>query len=499
MTDSTSSDAFPLSPALRAVLAQTAAFMDSARVSAYVVGGAVRDHLLERETRDIDLAIAESPHRIGPELAALVGGRGISLDERRDMFRIVIHEPSRITVDICHLVGGSIIADLRRRDFTIDAMAVTLSSTLCGEWNPIDPTGGAADLTAGAVRAVNDSVFSDDPVRLLRAVRLGAQIGAQIEPHTESMIRRDARLLASTSSERAREEFLRILAAPNAGRHVRLLDSLGLLRVLIPELEHTRGVEQPKEHYYDVFGHLLACVEFADAIVTNRFESPIVAESMPRFDDQDARFEEEISDGHARGTFLKLTALLHDIAKPQTRTVEPSGRMRFFGHSEEGGRMSDDILTRLRIGKRGARHVASMIRHHLRPREMARKGEMPTHRAIHRYFRDLDDFALDTLCLNMADFLAARGPLLTRAEMKEHAELLAYIQAVGPQRPVSATRNTGLLDGHDIMKELNMQPGPSVGRLLELVAEAEAQGLVNTKSQALAFAKSNMAAGGNRA
>ena len=222
----------------------------------------------------------------------------------------------------------------------MDAIAVDLSSAVAGRWDLIDPLNGASDVEAGVVRAVSESVFRDDPLRLLRAARLAAETGFRIDPDTRSLIRRDAALLTESAPERVREELFRTLAAPGTRRSVELMDDLGLLSIVIPELEDAKGVDQPKEHYYDVFGHLVAASGFADQIVNWRFESDFVGEMMPSFECFTSHFAEEAVDGHTRGTLLKLTALLHDIAKPQTKTIEPTGPdqvLRTFGEGRRGG------------------------------------------------------------------------------------------------------------------------------------------------------------------
>ena len=480
----------------RPLVSRAAEFLAERGATAYLVGGAVRDRTLGVATNDVDIALEASPHDLGPSLSACLNGQFVSLDACRDIARIVVGAgSSRIYIDLSRIVD-SIQSDLRRRDFTADAMAVDLDAALRGRWDLIDPLGGLGDIGARTLRAVSPSVFSDDPLRLLRAVRLVAETGFQIEPETESMIRRDAPLLTMTSPERAREELLRVLSTPGAGCWVEMMDDLGVLSALIPELDRARGVEQPREHYYDVFGHLTSAVDHADQIVTGRFRLDFVRDMMPRFEGLDAYFLQELSDGHTRGTFLKLTALLHDIAKPDTRTVEPTGRVRFFGHSEKGDEIAGVILRRLRVGRRGVRAVRSMVRHHLRPLQMSDRDQMPTDRAVHRYYRDLGDVALDTLYLNMADFLAARGPLLTPVELEGHATVINHILTVGPQRPRPGLSAARLLTGHDIMSEFQISPGPIVGRLLRTVSSAEADGAVKTRQEALELARTHLETGG---
>ena len=486
----------PFDEKTEALVRRTAQVIDDLGVSGYLVGGAIRDGLLGKTTRDVDIVLCGSANQASEALAESLNGHIVPLPIELDAGRIIVQSGDhRVTLDILGLPGSDILPDLRRRDFTINAIATPLESAAAGSWELIDPLGGKLDITSRTVRATSDSVFIDDPVRMLRAVRIAAETGFAIEPRTETLIRRDASRLTGSSVERTREVLLRILAARGAAKWIRVMDSLGLLSIVIPELDRARDVSQPREHYYDVFGHLVAALDYADQIVSNRYERDFVGEMMPTFDRMDAYFGQDASDGHTRGTFLKLTALLHDIAKPQTKTVEPSGRVRFFGHSEMGEQIAGDVLARLRIGRRGIGMVRSMVRHHLRPRQMGNKGELPTNRAIHRYYRDLGDVALDTLYLNMADFLAARGPLITPAEMRNQVRVINHILTVGPQNQTVVASRKGLLTGHDIMKEFQIGPGPLIGRLLKSVAEAEARGRIRTREEALKLARANIETG----
>ena len=438
----------------------------------------------------------------------------ITNDATRDMARVIAFgdppgDGPLAVMDLTPLAGGCIEADLARRDFTINAIAAplgaeTLEPPNVADWRLIDPLGGGADIRAKTIRAASETAFADDPVRMMRAVRIAAETGFDVEPRARALIRRDAKLVRLSSPERVREVLLRTLDAPG-GASVRLMDSLGLLSALMPELDSARGVEQPKEHYYDVFGHLMAAAEFAGQIVADDYDTPFVAEMMPRPDRErvswglGAHFSRTFSDGHTRGAFLKFAALLHDVAKPQTKTVEPSGRVRFFGHSDEGEAVARDIMDRLRFGGRGARLVGAMILHHLRPRQMAERGKLPSNRAILRYYRDLGDAALDTLYLNMADFLAARGPLLTPDEMAAQTRVIGHILSVGPQpQDRMRAKRAGLLTGHDIMNEFSLEPGPVVGQLLKAVALAEAGGSVGTRGEALELARTQLEAGDRR-
>jgi poly(A) polymerase len=196
---------------------------------------------------------------------------------------------------------------------------------------------------------------------------------------------------------------------------------------------------------------------------------------------------EEASDGHSRRAILKLAALLHDIAKPRTKAPDENGRIRFLGHQEQGARMAEAVCQRLRLSSRGVRMVSAMVEHHLRPTQMAQGAELPTARAVYRYFRDLEDVAVDTLYLCLADYLAAKGPALDVEDWKRHVRIVGHILKAGQAaRPSSAT--AWLVNGHDLMEALDLAPGPSLGEALDAVHEAQAVGEVSSREEALEWA-----------
>ena len=471
-------------------------FLRSQDIEAYLVGGAVRDGLLGRATEDIDVAVRADAHLVGQGLAERLGGHFVSLDEAFDTTRVVVFaDGRRFYIDLASF-DSSIDADLARRDFTIDAMAVSLRDALTGHWKLMDPHGGRVDARNRTVRAVSSGVFRADPARMMRAVRLAASLKFSLDPDTAAHIRRDARMVHSVSPERVREELLKTLAEDGARDSVRLLDELDLLSCVIPELDDARGVAQPKEHHWNVFDHMVESVGYVEQVMGQGPVDEMVTRLLPRFEGMQEHFANEVTDGHARRTLMKLTGLIHDIGKPATKSIEPSGRMRFFGHADEGARIAGVVLRRLRFGRRGVRLATTMIRHHLRPRQMAQDGALPTPRAVHRYYRDLGDAALDTLYLNMADFLAARGPELTEGQMAEQSQVIAHILNVGLQSKRPSQPVQRLIDGKDIMAEFGLGPGPLVGMLLSAVAEAEATGRLNTTEEAMELARARLKSGG---
>jgi poly(A) polymerase len=465
-------------------------------VDAYLVGGYIRDTLLGRKTRDIDVAVGVSAPEFARQASAALDGHYVLLDEAEGIARVVLLESDAARETQWHLdfstIRGTIESDLSRRDFTIDAMAIGLSDI--GKRSPprlIDPFGGKKDLEAGLIRAVSPSIFEDDPARLIRGVRLAAQYGFSIDAGTEAMMSRQSHLISQVAGERVREELCHILSVGNAAHFIFYLDRLDLLTAIIPELTFTKGVDQPHEHYWDVFNHSVQSV----ATLERLFDRTTGAEMLglaPHIAPHIGDFDEEISPGLTRAGLAKLAILLHDIAKPQTKTLMPDGRAHFFGHPTQGAQVAGDIMQRLRFSNREIKMVQKMIESHLRLWQMGGDQGLPTRRAIYRYFRDTADVSVDIIFLTLADFLATQGPNLDMAEWEHHSSLMEYVLAQREEDETVATPPK-LIDGHVLMREFGLKPGPKIGEVLEAVREAQGAGELSTKEEALAFARRRLA------
>ncbi|MDA1127285.1 MAG: HD domain-containing protein [Chloroflexi bacterium] len=477
-----------------------AAHFATHETAAYLVGGYVRDWLISAKPgHDIDLAVPGEAEAVAKGIASEFGGTTVPLSPSHGVIRVVVpRDPGHVdgdeideidtpwVIDIGGSTDGRNIEDnLVRRDFTINAMAIPLA-----DWRSqdavIDPFGGRSDLAAKTIRAVSSTAFQDDPGRLLRAVRLAGQLKFRIEPDTSKAIAANAHLLADVSPERVREEFLKILSLDGAKGQLEVLDHFGLFKLVVPELQSAKGVDQPNMHYWDVWGHTMHAVEAAELVTKGHQNSPIYS-CVPWTPDSEAHFNRHATDGHTRRTVLKLAALFHDVAKPQTKTQDATGRTRFFGHSEQGAEIAANRLSQLRVGSKGIDMVGKMVEQHLRPTNMKNGEEWPTNRAIYRYFRDLGDVAIDTLYLCLADYLGAKGPNLVHEDWRNHARMVGHILHIGTSEPVSPT-TTRLITGHDLMTHFKLQPGPEIGVVLERVEEARAAGEIETKEQALEMA-----------
>lgn len=478
------------------ILAGAADFLVRQGINSYLVGGYIRDTLLGRATRDIDIAVAEAAPEVAQKLAEALHGRYVLLDEANGIARVVVPAGDAAPESQWHLdlstIRGNIEADLSRRDFTIDAMAIDLREVgEDGSASLLDPFWGKRDLEERLIRAVGDTAFEDDPARLIRAVRLAAAYGFTIEEETEILLSKQGQLIRQVAGERVREELCRILASRNAAHFLFYLDRLGLLTAIIPELTATKGVEQPREHYWDVFHHSIEAVAALERLLNGEKEVEFLA-LAPHLVPHIEGFEEEIGIGVTRAVLMKLAALLHDIAKPQTKTMEADGRARFLGHTKEGASIAGDILQRLRFSNRETGMVQKMIEAHLRLWQMGGDQGMPTRRAIYRYFRDTGDVSIDIMFLTLADFLATQGPNLDLTEWRRHCGMMGYVLSQR-EEDEALVRPLKLLDGDDLMKILGLKPGPKVGELLEAVREAQGAGEIATREEALAFAQRRLA------
>ena len=220
-------------------------------------------------------------------------------------------------------------------------------------------------------------------------------------------------------SSKKREELVGALHSDDPAAALRHLESQGALFSIIPELQTAKGAEQPPEHFWDVLNHLEESVSSVDAVLAD----PILLSSKFPLS---SYFREKPCGSLSRLTILKIAALFHDIAKPQTLTREPDGQYRFFGHPELGASIAKEAMLRLGFFACEISMVSTMIVHHLRPGVLAYK-EVPSDRALLRYFRDLNDVAVDTLILSLADHRSMRGPLMGKEEWIEHLEAVKSV------------------------------------------------------------------------
>lgn len=458
-------------------------FLRSRREQTYLVGGTVRDLLLGRAIRDADVAVQGNAAKLAREFADKIGAAFYVMDETFDVARVIWeNEGAREVADFARLRGDSVAEDLRTRDFTVNAMAADAVN-----WNGdaalvIDPLNGLADLYAKRLRVVSHEVFRDDAVRLVRAVRLDGELGFASDDATIALARRDAALIEHAPMERVRDELVRILGSDNVLRQLRQLDALDLLGYILPELNAMRGVAQSSPHIYNVFDHSLAAVAAAGETEGARYANSALSAFRQELT---AHFAQTTAGTRTRREILRLTLLLHDLGKPATRTVDGSGRIRFFGHDDKGVELVEPALRRLKISNDEIDLVETVIRNHLRPILLAQNGM--SDRALYRFFRNTGTAGVDVVVHAWCDQLATYGdsmpPDVAGAMESVTGRMLdAYFHA---HEHVVSPR--ALLNGDDVMAHLQIPPGPQVRVLLEAVREAQALGQITTRAEALKF------------
>jgi len=410
---------------------------------AYLVGGCVRDLLLGRAPKDFDVATDARPDRVSElfERSEQVGAHFGVVLVRENVAQV---EVATFRSDASYSDGRRPDAvhfeddprqDAMRRDFTINALLLDPDSN-----EVLDFTGGREDLLRRVIRAIGDPEerFQEDHLRLIRAVRFAARLGFEIEPGTMAALQRLHGLILKVSPERVRDELTRILTEGGARRGFELLDQTGLLGDILPEVAAMKGVAQPPEFHPegDVWTHTLLLLE--------KMRDPSVT--------------------------LAAGALLHDVGKPPTFRV--ADRIRFDGHAEEGVRLAHGILTRLRFSGEQAEQIEALIANHMR---FMNTGQM-RESTMKRFLR-MKNFA-EHLELHRLDSLSSNGKL------DSYKHVLARLEELGEEE----LRPKPLLTGRDLIEQ-GYRPGPAFGKMLAAVEDAQLEGRVGDKEQALALVR----------
>jgi poly(A) polymerase len=463
----------------------------------YLVGGIVRDILLRRDTKDIDL-VCKGAQALAKKFAKSTGGSFFILDEENQVYCVVLKlatsgkRPETVfNFDFAELRGGSIAADLALRDFTIDAMAVEIDTrrqTPVSREKIIDPFNGRQDLKNKTIRMVGKDIYKEDPLRMMRAFRLAAALGFEIETHTQALVSSQARLIKKVSMERVREEFVKMLSCPGSTAYIRAMDRHKLLEVLIPEISKLKNSARSFYGPDGVWHHTLSGLDWLEKIILqiNRY-FPAYAPKMIQHMDTPV-----IAD-IPRWVTLKMAYILHDFGKPDTE-VKEGRRSRFFGHELAGAQYAGKILARLHFSNKETHTIKNIILNHMRPGNLSALDQV-TDKAIYRYFRDLKEEGLDTLVLSIADAYTTEETVISRKKQdiypvdagKHLLRVRAIIKRYYTRRQQIVPRN--LLNGNEIMARFKLAEGPRIGQMISNLKEAQAQKLVTTKTQAYEYLK----------
>ncbi|MFP4393771.1 MAG: CCA tRNA nucleotidyltransferase [Anaerolineales bacterium] len=463
----------------------------------WLAGGPVRDLLLRRPLHDWDFAVAGSGREIAREVADTLHAAYYTLDEARDTGRVVIDHPAThrpITLDFAALRGQDLAEDLHLRDFTINAMAMTLEGEI------IDPHGGQKDLAARLIRVTSERSFCDDPARLLRAVRQAGALSFHLETMTEMAIRAQVAKIKTVAAERIQAELCNILASVPASHSLQALADLGLLHHILPEAQTLQSVHQSWPHHYpNVWEHTLAAVSAVEGILAMLSGAPRPESTRTYVPVSDWAWEQlaeilmplqsplleyldaELSVEMPRRDLLKWGALYHDTGKAETRSVDQRGMTHFYGHAKASAETTQARLQALHFPNKAIDFVAALARHHMRLIDFGQSGG--SRRAIYRFYRATGESGVGVVLLALADALAVWGRKLDQKRwnnLLQGAEMLLddYFH-----RPEETIAPPPLLDGRDLIA-MNIPPGPVIGDLLEMLRESQAAGEIATKAEA---------------
>ena len=413
----------------------------------YVVGGYVRDALMQRSLTDIDLMVVGEGIVFARELAsALKGGKIVPFEQfgtaQIPLNNIIVEVASARSEAYSsdsrkpQVEDADLETDLSRRDFTINAMAVSLNKTDFGELH--DPYNGVKDLNSGLIRTPldPDTTFSDDPLRMLRAVRFASQLGFKVDSSITDSIQRQVDRIEIVSVERVTAEIYKILASPQPSVGLDLLQQAGLMEIVLPEVSALYGLEQPSEwHHKDIFYHTLQVVDN-------------IAEKTEKTD-------------------LRFAALIHDIGKPKTRRLDKKRGWTFHGHDAIGANMVDKMAKRMKLSNQTREFLKKLTLLHLRPISLAK--EDVTDSAVRRLMVTAGEEVDDLMTLCRAD-ITSKNPKLVKKYMENFQRVETFMQNVKERDAYRAFQSP--VRGDQIMKECGLPPGKTVGKIKEAIENA---------------------------
>lgn len=446
-----------IEPFLKKVILLAGKIADSCGEEVFLVGGVVRDLLMKRAITDVDIMVVGDGIDFARKLAdalrvknivpyarfgtALIPYKNYSVEVASA--RAEYYEPHsrKPEVEFCDYR-----TDLSRRDFTINAMALRLNGA--NFWQLIDLFGGEKDIQNRALRTPlePDQTFSDDPLRMMRAVRFATQLRFFIEPEIHFSIKRMAERIEIISMERVRDELNKILASPKPSIGLSILEEVGLMKLVIPEISRLKGVEQiGKHHHKDVFHHTLK-------VVDNSAKS---------------------SEPDQNGMILRWAALFHDVAKPRTKKFQPKTGWTFHFHEELGARMVPKIFRKLRLPNDFTKDVTTLVRLHLRPIQIAIEGV--TDSAVRRMMLEAGDLIDLLIDLCRAD-ITSKNPQKVARYKSNFDRVAKMIQDVHWKDELRAFQSP--ITGEEIMQECDVKPSPIVGKIKFAIEEAILDGII---------------------
>ncbi len=474
-------------------------------VPTYLVGGAVRDAFLNRQSYDLDFVTAGDSMRMARKLADMMGGAYFPLDPERRVARIIIKPDETnkqavtglIRLDFSAFQGADLEADLRGRDFTVNALAVDVHRLE----TVIDPTGGKADLAAKRLRACSTSAFLDDPVRILRAVRIAVDLELSILPDTLQLMREASAHLPQISAERLRDELFKVLTIRHPDTSLRILDMLNAFVYLLPEVDLLKGVQQSKPHILDAWNHTLDVLSRLESLLdalsvgynsdkVDNLSLGLVVIKLGRYRSQlTEHLNNALNPERPHRGLMFLAGLYHDVGKQATRSVDSGGKVSFIGHEQSGSQLARKRGQALRLSNLEIDRLVTIVNHHMRPSLLSHREEPPTRKAVYHFFRDTGAAGVDICILSLADMLATYGATLPQGRWARHLDVVQTMLGAWWDDREELIFPAAVINGKELMEALELDAGPMVGYLLEAIREAQINQEVKDKDEAISLVK----------
>lgn len=450
-----------------------------------IVGGAVRDALLHRPLHDIDLATSGQGTKLARQIANHFQGDFFILDSDRDVGRALLTLPEgQLVLDVAHYRGSSLIDDLTDRDFTLNAMAVDLKGDLS---LLIDPLDGEADIKKRLLRRCSEHALSDDPIRALRAVRQSSQLNMHIEGDTLRDIKSIVSQLSEASPERIRDEWFKLLSVPRPVAAIRVADTIGLLKIVIPEVVPLHNIQESDTHVQNAWQHTLMLVENLTSIFNvfsyTRTDQTAASFGLGMLAIQLDRYRSRLlthlgtiwPNDRTHSALLILAALLYNSGK-----VDQSGNYSSKGAAYAGVRADE-----LRLSVAEKSRLITIIRY----QRLVYTLEDTTPLSIYHFWKKLNEAGIDVCLMTLADYLAVKGTQLNQDEWLMLVDRVRILLEAWYDKHEQLVSPPSLVDGNLLMETLQLKPGPILGELLEQIRVAQVKGEVQNRDAALAFAE----------
>jgi len=465
----------------------------------FLVGGGVRDQILGLPIHDLDFAIKNDPVELARQLANKLKVGFYVLDDLRHTARVVLKSKSEpaTTLDFAKFRGSSIAADLKSRDFTINAMAVDLDHPT----QIVDPLDGRGSLKDGQLRLCSPGALRDDPIRILRSIRFSLKFNLAIDSSLVKSLKRSAPWVLTPSKERQRDELFQILNLDQVDEGIRMLDGVGLIGLLFPPIPNLKEILLPDPSPETVWDHTKKVIEglrriygWVHSAVSGKVDNDLLGEtfviSLKEFFPGLLEYlSRNIVADRNRRSLLAFAALLHDAGAKTCQANDWDGSTRFYYLGKISSDIGLDIASRFALANKEQEFIRRVVANHSLPVTMTRSLYPLDKRSIYRFFQTTGDAGIAVCLLALADLLAIYDFSIPIEKWKEQLAIIKALFKAWWSESNEIVHIKPMLTGDDLKRQFSIQEGPQIGSLLESLKEEQASGAIKTRVRAIAFMK----------